>query len=658
MRDTTMEITIDNYIIKGKLGQFPVEEILNKEDRIVRGWVSVEAVDKQGEIVPISEFRKTLNTWMKRGGTINDQHSNRQIGKALRWFEKEHPDNASPGIMIDYQIYKDYTVDDDVWKEICNGTRKGLSFGGRATGDSTIKEDAETGGYAKQLSGVEAYEVSSVTEPANQHAMNVAVNFMAKGMSGVDKDKELMSDLQKGFNGDVNKPYGGFANQKMCVSAQLKKGHTLESAERVCNFLEHKLGMEEKPMNPLLQTGIDIETKEHPSVSPEEIKQLVQDHLSEDPNYYDEYKKSSNQYVRDKTGPHGIGEGPGNGLATCKSELFKGRIYLKPGQKPPKGAKMQRGAKGGMYYEDPGKEPAEESEVPETAPGKHAMPGDFDPQGRRNKPDNSNTPPEEADAEGELNEGEPKQEGGGNDAGRNPEDYPQEVWNRAAGMTVSDADEFLDEYDRNEESENQENKPSFTENLDRDLEQGKQDLHNEWSGKVNEAMSSDPNRPKSEVMREVNRITEEYEKKEDDHVMSMASKAAKKMGMDSKKVGKTRKEHDAFIEGAKLILGSRTNKSMSTMDNIKGNLVKAWRFVKCLKLKKNYEEINKVVTGIRDMKRSRKIDKIADKFTEIRKGVVAIKKKMPIEKKAFLKVEKNYEDILKACKKLKENRKS
>lgn len=31
-------------------------------------------------------------------------------------------------------------------------------------------------------------------------------------------------------------------------------------------------------------------------------------------------------------------------------EKEKGRVYLKPGEKPPKGASMQRGARGGLYY--------------------------------------------------------------------------------------------------------------------------------------------------------------------------------------------------------------------------------------------------------------------------------------------------------------------
>lgn len=36
---------------------------------------------------------------------------------------------------------------------------------------------------------------------------------------------------------------------------------------------------------------------------------------------------------------------------------------------------------------------------------------------------------------------------------RNPKDYPQDVWNKAQGMTVTDSDKFLDEYDKKNKKE-------------------------------------------------------------------------------------------------------------------------------------------------------------------------------------------------------------
>jgi hypothetical protein len=38
-----------------------------------------------------------------------------------------------------------------------------------------------------------------------------------------------------------------------------------------------------------MTVGIQCETEEHPSMNPDQIRILVQDHLKEDPHYYDEY---------------------------------------------------------------------------------------------------------------------------------------------------------------------------------------------------------------------------------------------------------------------------------------------------------------------------------------------------------------------------------
>lgn len=238
-----MRLQNTQLILKDKLEQFPIDEILNKDQRIVKGWLSVEVKDRDGELVPVAELKKTLNTWMMRGGFITDQHTNRVIGKSLRWYEDKHKKSGKQGVVIEYQIFKDYTVDDEVWKEIKDGTRKGLSFGGRATGQATMEKDEDSGGMARKLAGIEAYEVASVTEPANQLADNIAVNFMAKAFDKRNSEEiKLMTDLQKGYAAeDIMKPFAGFADFTACVTAQKDRGHTEDSADRICGWLKNKI---------------------------------------------------------------------------------------------------------------------------------------------------------------------------------------------------------------------------------------------------------------------------------------------------------------------------------------------------------------------------------------------------------------------------------
>ena len=55
-----------------------------------------------------------------------------------------------------------------------------------------------------------------------------------------------------------------------------------------------------------MQAGVECETSEHPTMSPDQIKILVKDHLKEDPKYYDEYmdeesSKESDEEETDET---------------------------------------------------------------------------------------------------------------------------------------------------------------------------------------------------------------------------------------------------------------------------------------------------------------------------------------------------------------------
>jgi len=181
--------------------QFPKDEILDDNERLARGWMTVEVKDKQGDIVAVDEIKRVLNIWMKRGATMMDIHSNRPVGKGLKWEEAVHPESGKPGILLDYTIFSDYSIDDKVWNEIKEGKRQGLSIGGRA-GKKEFKFDDFTGGVGNNLMDIELYEVSPVDVPANQYGNNTAVNYLAKGENMESPEvilSKLSKDLQKGY---------------------------------------------------------------------------------------------------------------------------------------------------------------------------------------------------------------------------------------------------------------------------------------------------------------------------------------------------------------------------------------------------------------------------------------------------------------------------
>ena len=70
-------------------------------------------------------------------------------------------------------------------------------------------------------------------------------------------------------------------------------------------------------------------------------------------------------------------------------EVEKGRTYLTPGQKPPEGASVQQGPKGGSYYEDTGSQ----DKKPEGQSKPEAKPSESKPEA---KPSSELSPEQEA----------------------------------------------------------------------------------------------------------------------------------------------------------------------------------------------------------------------------------------------------------------------
>lgn len=155
-------------------------EILNENERKFKGWVSVEVIDKQGEIIPIKEeMTKVMDAWMERGAPIIDTHTNKIVGRGLNWTNLQK--NGKDAILITAMIYDHYKSDDDVWNKIKSGQYTGFSFGGRAL-EHEDKQMANGGMRmpVRELKDLEAFEVSVVESPANQEALFESINYLAK----------------------------------------------------------------------------------------------------------------------------------------------------------------------------------------------------------------------------------------------------------------------------------------------------------------------------------------------------------------------------------------------------------------------------------------------------------------------------------------------
>lgn len=236
---------------------FPPSEIINDEQRRFKSWGSVEVRDEDGEIVPIDELLDTMEIWFQRGAPISDgDHSDKIIGKGIEWSKGTDPKTKKPGILITGEVFKDQKYDDEVWQDVKDGKRTGLSWSGRYHKVEKVLVD---GVPTRKLHGLETFAFALCADPKNPPSTMENVNFKAssmdaeefkmvaylarKGNSVEEIAKAMKIDLerakrayamvvadetnadaeaQKSKKGDVM-PFAGFKNFAACVKANQSK---------------------------------------------------------------------------------------------------------------------------------------------------------------------------------------------------------------------------------------------------------------------------------------------------------------------------------------------------------------------------------------------------------------------------------------------------
>lgn len=153
------------------------QAVTRAKDRVFVAWSSVDVEDKDKEKIPIDEVIQTHKTFLERGGVIKDMHGRHQIGRMLAYRTMTHPVSNTVGVLTLNKVFNNYELDDEVWKEIKEGKRTGLSLGGYNMNTEYQEKD---GHLMKILSGFRHTETSSVYSPANPLALNEAMSAVAK----------------------------------------------------------------------------------------------------------------------------------------------------------------------------------------------------------------------------------------------------------------------------------------------------------------------------------------------------------------------------------------------------------------------------------------------------------------------------------------------
>lgn len=150
-----------------------------KEDgnrRTFWGVASAEVIDKEGELIPLSAMENTIKDYIKRGGPLTLQHSNRIIGRVVDY--KTDEEDGVKRLLVKGEIHSGYDVDDETWEAIKSGDLPGLSIGFEKKDSKTV---CDSEGCYTLTKDINLYEISAVDNPANQEAEILAVNHSAKG---------------------------------------------------------------------------------------------------------------------------------------------------------------------------------------------------------------------------------------------------------------------------------------------------------------------------------------------------------------------------------------------------------------------------------------------------------------------------------------------
>lgn len=218
--------------------------IANEDKRYVAGWASVEIVDSQGDVVPVSELTKAFLALMDRGGHIIYGHKNYPVGRIMQWEVKEHPISKALGVYMIVKINSGYEADDMVWSLIKQGKLKGFSIGGKGRSERTYVEKNGIKTEVRILKSIQLNEVSVVDIPANPLATIDQVAMIAKcaKCDALEKSDGAMTSGDAGNNEAYSKPKKKPEDEEDEKDEDKKKAKEVDvEADRINEMLKIKV---------------------------------------------------------------------------------------------------------------------------------------------------------------------------------------------------------------------------------------------------------------------------------------------------------------------------------------------------------------------------------------------------------------------------------
>jgi hypothetical protein len=165
---------------------------VNKENRTVSGFATLDNVDAHGDVIPATASREAFARFR---GNLREMHQPSAVGKVVSFTEKQYidPDSGDEytGVWVDAYVSKGAP---HTWEKVLDGTLGGFSIGGKIKQKS--RDVLPNGGEANVIKEYDLLELSLVDNPANPLANVMSIRKMGDTMvvEGGAEELHIMYD--------------------------------------------------------------------------------------------------------------------------------------------------------------------------------------------------------------------------------------------------------------------------------------------------------------------------------------------------------------------------------------------------------------------------------------------------------------------------------
>ncbi len=177
--------------------------------RIFHAIASCEIVDKENQIILVSELQKSLEKYKSQNTflPILDTHSNRSIGRVIEWNVQKNNEGIKC-LHIVGEIYKSFRICDTIWSKICNKSITEMSVGGiNYNFTKRCNTKGKCADVADNLDLLELSVVNSGVRASNKEARILDNNFVKVDNNKINNEviKNMVKEIKNESTNDLLK---------------------------------------------------------------------------------------------------------------------------------------------------------------------------------------------------------------------------------------------------------------------------------------------------------------------------------------------------------------------------------------------------------------------------------------------------------------------